>query len=95
MQNRMLYSSTWIYALFFAKQQTWENYFNWRGVEFVISKYTLWHKYYLGLNMFKKSFLGGSTCKSLGGEDPMEKEMATQSNILDWEIPRTKETGGL
>ena len=45
--------------------------------------------------MFKKSFLGGSTCKSLGGEDPMEKEMATQSNILDWEIPRTEETGGL
>ena len=24
---------------------------------------------------------------SLGGEDPLEKEMATQSSILAWEIP--------
>ena len=28
-------------------------------------------------------------------EDPLEKEMATDSNILAWEIPRTKEPGGL
>ena len=26
-------------------------------------------------------------------EDPLEKEMATDSNILAWEIPRTKEPG--
>ena len=32
---------------------------------------------------------------SLGGEDPLEKEMATHSSILAWEIPRTEETGGL
>ena len=32
---------------------------------------------------------------SLGREDPLEKEMATHSNILAWEIPRTKEPGGL
>ena len=25
--------------------------------------------------------------KSLGGEDPMEKEVATHSSILAWEIP--------
>ena len=25
----------------------------------------------------------------------LEEEMATHSNILTWEIPRTKETGGL
>ena len=31
----------------------------------------------------------------LGGEDPLEKEMATHSCILDWEIPWTKEPGGL
>ena len=25
--------------------------------------------------------------QSLGGEDPLEKEMATHSSILTWEIP--------
>jgi len=32
---------------------------------------------------------------SLGWEDPLEKEMATQSSILAWEIPWTEEPGGL
>ena len=31
----------------------------------------------------------------LGQEDPPEKEMATHSCILFWEIPGTKELGGL
>ena len=31
----------------------------------------------------------------LGQEDPMEKEMATHSNILAWRIPWTEEPGGL
>ena len=29
--------------------------------------------------------------RSLGWEDPLEKEMATHSNILGWEIPWTEE----
>ena len=33
--------------------------------------------------------------QSLGQEDPLEKEMATHSSILDWEIPQTEEPGGL
>ena len=33
--------------------------------------------------------------QSLGQEHPLEKEMATHSSILAWEIPRTEETGGL
>ena len=33
--------------------------------------------------------------RSLGQEDPLEEEMATHSSILAWEIPRTKEPGGL
>ena len=33
--------------------------------------------------------------QSLGQEDPLEKEMATHSSILGWEIPRTEESGGL
>ena len=31
---------------------------------------------------------------SLGWEDPLEKEMATHSRILVWEIPQTEEPGG-
>ena len=31
----------------------------------------------------------------LGQEDPLEKEMATHSNILAWRIPWTEEPGGL
>ena len=48
------------------------------------------------------SFLGGSAIKNLPAkqetqvqfldqEDPLEKEMATDSSILAWEIPWTEE----
>ena len=33
--------------------------------------------------------------QSLGREDPLEEGMATHSSILVWEIPWTKEPGGL
>ena len=33
--------------------------------------------------------------QSLCWEDPLEKEMATHSNILAWRIPWTEESGGL
>ena len=50
-------------------------------------------------------FPGGSVVKnlpamqktwvqSLGQEDPLEKEMATHSSILVWEIPWTEEPDG-
>ena len=32
---------------------------------------------------------------SLGQEDPLEKELATHSSILAWEIPWTEEPGRL
>ena len=35
----------------------------------------------------------GEPCLILGWEDPLEKEMATHSSILAWEIP--EELGGL
>ena len=52
------------------------------------------------------SFVGGSEGKasacnagdlvrSLGQEDPMEKEMATHSSILTWKTPWTEEPGRL
>ena len=33
--------------------------------------------------------------QSLGGEDPLEKEMETHSSILAWRIPWTEEPGRL
>ena len=33
--------------------------------------------------------------RSLGQEDPLEKETATHSSILTWRIPWTEESGGL
>ena len=33
--------------------------------------------------------------RSLGQEDPLEKEMVTHSSILAWRIPWTEEPGGL
>ena len=33
--------------------------------------------------------------RSLGWEDALEKEMATHTSILAWEIPRTEEPGRL
>ena len=33
--------------------------------------------------------------RSLGWEDPLEKEMATPSSILAWRIPWTEGPGGL
>ena len=33
--------------------------------------------------------------QSLGGEDPLEKEMATHSNIIIWKTPWMEKPGGL
>ena len=33
--------------------------------------------------------------RSLGLEDPLEKDMATHSSLLAWRIPFTKEPDGL
>ena len=33
--------------------------------------------------------------RSLGWEDPLEKEMATRPSILVWEIPWMEDPGGL
>ena len=56
--------------------------------------------------IYMSNFPGGSELKnlpvmyemqvqSLGQEDPLEKEMATHSSIVAWEIPRTEEPGRL
>ena len=33
--------------------------------------------------------------QSLGGKDPLEKEIATHCSVLAWRIPGTGEPGGL
>ena len=33
--------------------------------------------------------------RSLGGEDPLEEGMATNSSVLAWGIPWTEKPGGL
>ena len=33
--------------------------------------------------------------RSLGGEEPLEEELATLASILAWRIPWTEEPGGL
>ena len=36
------------------------------------------------------------TCvQSVGLEDPLEKEMATEASVIPWRIPWTEEPGGL
>ena len=53
-----------------------------------------------------RAFLGVSVVKNLpatqetqvqspGQEDPLDKEMATHSNILAWKIPWTEKPGGI
>ena len=37
----------------------------------------------------------GTRVRSLGREDPLEKEMATHSSTLAWRIPWTEEPGRL
>ena len=37
----------------------------------------------------------GTQVRSLGREDPLEKEMATHSSTLAWKIPWTEEPGRL
>ena len=54
---------------------------------------------------YRQGFPGGSVKKnppargtrvqSLGREDALEKETATHSSILAWEIPWTEKSGGL
>ena len=39
--------------------------------------------------------MGETRVRSLGEEDPLEKEMATHSGTLAWRIPWKEEPGGL
>ena len=49
----------------------------------------------MGLSVKNPPAIQVTWVQSQGWEDPLEKEMATQSSILAWEIPWTEEPGGL
>ena len=55
---------------------------------------------YMGLPWWLSGRESACQCRRLKfnpwvGKDPLEKEMATHSSILAWEIPWTEEPGGL
>ena len=49
----------------------------------------------IGTDSKESACNAGDPVRSLGREDPLEKEMATYSNILAWEIPWTEEPNGV
>ena len=60
--------------------------YSWEGT----SQVTQWERIYLPMQELQETWV-----QFLGQEDPLEKEMATRSSILAWEIPWTEEPGGL
>ena len=50
---------------------------------------------YLAQTVKPLSTMWETWVRSLGREDPLEKELATHSSILAWKIPWTEEPGGL
>ena len=51
-----------------------------------VSQVAQWQRIHLAMQKMQ--------LQSLGWEEPLEKEMATHSSILAWEIPRTEEPSG-
>ena len=47
------------------------------------------------VSAYNAQYLQELWVQSLGQDNPLEKEMATHSCILAWEIPSTEEPGGL
>ena len=68
--------------------------FSWSEVYLLI--FTTTQREYLTAQLVKNLLAMQETqVRFLGGKDPLEKEMATHSNILAWRILRTEELGGL
>ena len=61
---------------------------------FLLQGNPLWAS--LVVQWFKKSACNAGDMGSIPGQEcPLEKEMATHSSILAWEIPQTEEPGGV
>ena len=58
--------------------------------------YTFMNAGFQGCSVVKNPPHKHETCvRSLGQEDPLEREMSTQSSVFAWEIPWTEEPGKL
>ena len=69
---------------------------SWEGVSgvFGIGIYIAW-AFPCGSGVKHPPVTQKTRVRSLGWEDPLEKEMATHSSVLAWEIPWTEEPGRL
>ena len=65
----------------------------WESFRFFGSFFGKSHIFFILFSLFIKSV--ETRVQSLGGEDPVEKGMATHSNILAWRIPWTEKPGGI
>ena len=57
---------------------------------FCVSQVAQWQRIHLPVQETQEAWI-----RSLGQENPLEKEMATHSSILAWKIPQTVEPGVL
>ena len=64
-----------------------------KSVSFPMWQYSNWLQ--LAQRLKRLFALQATWVRSLGQEDPLEKEMATHSSILAWRIPWMEEPGGL
>ena len=57
--------------------------------------FSYYYRGFLAQSVKKLLAMQETWVRSLGQEDPLEKEMATHTSILAWEILWTEEPGGL
>ena len=62
---------------------------------YIYNIYILYIYIYWWLSGKESSFMKEMWVQSLGGEDPLEKEMAIYSSVFAWEIPWMEEPGRL
>ena len=74
---------------------------HWSNITVLLYEITLWLHYgYVRASLVAESVknlpaMQETRVRSLGWEDPLEKEMATHSSILTWRIPWAEELGRL
>ena len=60
-----------------------------------LCRFNFWESVQMAQRIKRLPAMQETQVRSLGWEDPLEKEMATHSSILAWRIPWTEEPGGL
>ena len=68
---------------------------SWRQTDFLSKSQTSWWASLVAQSVKNLPAVQETQVRSLGWEDPLEKEMATHSSILAREISWTEEPGGL